>query len=1078
MTGGDRRATAIMAAAVAARDLEVVDFVPGTRFGHGVQGCLERVGGLVSVATTLRPGRREVVIAHEIGHFELHEEALAPVTTIDPQTGRSAVVIRIQGHSALERHELMADAFAADLLLPADWLRDEIVVRGRRPSQVAAALGLPRRFTMRQAVRAVMLPPLRPTAPRAPLRHGLDATQLAAATWAGGPLLVEAGPGTGKTATLVARVLHLLAGGVPPSGILVLTFSNRAADELRSRVAEAAPAAAPSMWIGTFHAFGLEALRRWHGRAGLGATPTVLDRDGALGILERNLVRLRLRAHRDLRDPVVTLGPVLRAIERCKDEMVTPEEYAAAVRSADPDGEGEAAEAAAEIASVYAAYQDILKGEGAVDLGDLVMMAAVLLEENDDVARHYGERFRHVLVDEFQDVNAASVRLLQSLAGPGTGLWVVGDSRQSIYRFRGAEPGSVVRFADLFGGETMALGTNYRSSEAVVAAFSTFSATMPGGAGSWTSHRGPTGSVRVMTAPTLAGEAQAIRRRIEALRATGVGYGEQAILARTHLTLERIARHLEADGVPLAYLGDLFARAEVRDLLALLSIDAEPGGIGLVRVAALPPYDVPRAEAIAAVLWAARTGTTIAAVLANPGVVAGLGAAGLAGLALLGRHLGACGPDATAADVMTNWSFERDGIEPLAAATDARSRMRLAAVHQLLALAAHEGGGRRRLLDRVRRIAALGEGRDHGVLSPEADDADAVRLMTVHGAKGLEFDAVHLPAVARHYVPLARRRPDYPPPPDLARLAMSPDDHDAEEKALFFVALSRAKDHLTISHARRYTPGREAGPSVYVAQIGPAETTAHADAPDPAPGAGLAPQPPRAAYPERDLQVYMTCPARYRFEVIDGLRAVTTPSAYRRYRRAVMFAVRDLERSAMVVGEAPSDTFAEAALDAAWAAEGPVGSQLETYYRELAAETILQMAGVLRVEEGARYPREEWVVDVGAGRVAFWPDRVVEQPWDVVVQTMGSIGNGRSEGIRGVHALMLEGAHRRFPGERVFVQTLDPGTGETTDVDTTMADDALEPYRAAIRGIERGELAPRPNPRSCPSCPYYFSCGA
>ena len=342
--------------------------------------------------------------------------------------------------------------------------------------------------------------------------------------------------------------------------------------------------------------------------------------------------------------------------------------------------------------------------------------------------------------------------------------------------------------------------------------------------------------------------------------------------------------------------------------------------------------------------------------------------------------------------------------------------------------------------------------------------------MTVHGAKGAEFRAVHLPAVARHYVPLARRRPDCPPPPDLARLAMSPDDHDAEEKALFFVALSRAKDHLTISHARRYTPGREAGPSAYVAQIGPAETTAHADAPNPAPAAGLAPQPSRAAYPERDLQVYMTCPARYRFEVIDGLRAVTTPSHYRRFRRAATSALRELERSAMTVGEAPHDTLALAALDAAWAVEGPVGSQLESYHRARAEETILRMAGVLRAEEGARYPREEWVVDVGAGRVSFWPDRVVEQPWDVVVQTMRSIGNGRSEGIRGIHALMLEGAHRRFPGERVVVQTLDPETGETMDVDMTMADDALEPYRAVIRGIERGELTPRPDLRSCPSC--------
>jgi DNA helicase-2/ATP-dependent DNA helicase PcrA len=127
---GDRRATALVSAAIALRDLEVVPFIPGTRFGYGVQGCFERVGGLVSIATTLAPGVREIVIAHELGHYELHDEPLSQVTVTDLSTnGGSATssVIRIEGYSALERHEMAADAFASEFLLPTDWLRTENV---------------------------------------------------------------------------------------------------------------------------------------------------------------------------------------------------------------------------------------------------------------------------------------------------------------------------------------------------------------------------------------------------------------------------------------------------------------------------------------------------------------------------------------------------------------------------------------------------------------------------------------------------------------------------------------------------------------------------------------------------------------------------------------------------------------------------------------------------------------------------------------------------------------------------------------------------------------------------------------
>ncbi len=603
--GGDRSAAALVVAAARLRDIEVVPFEPGTRFDHGILGVYERVGLLISVDASLAPGKRELVVAHELGHHELDDDPVAEVTSIDAEPG---AVARIVGYSHRERREIAADAFATEFLCPADWLRGEVVDRGRRPSRIARDLGLPAHVVTKQAIRATCLPELRAPAPRATHAHPLDPAQTEAARWDGGPLLVDAGPGTGKTETLVVRIAHLLGIGVPGSRILVLTFSTRAAAELRARVAEVAPDAAGSLWAGTIHSFGLEVVHGWHHRVGRGPRPRELDRDGALELLERHLDELPLVAFCDLRDPAAGLAPVLRAIERCKDEMVSPEDYAAAAQAAAFDGEGEAVAISEEVAAVYTAFQRLLDEADALDLGDLVAVAARLLAEHDDVALHYNSRFAHVLVDEVQDLNHAATSLLESLCGPGTSLWAVGDGRQSIYRFRGADPGVVSGFADTFGGSTLALDRTYRATPQVVAAFAAFTSDMPGGAGSWTAQRPAGAPVALVSAPTLAGEVAAMRDRVEELQSEGIPYGDQAVLARTHLTLERIGAGLERLGVPISYLGDLFARDEVRDLMAVLAIGAEPGGIGLLRVATRPPYGVPRADVLAVIRCAAASG--------------------------------------------------------------------------------------------------------------------------------------------------------------------------------------------------------------------------------------------------------------------------------------------------------------------------------------------------------------------------------------------------------------------------------------------------------------------------------------
>ncbi len=263
---------------------------------------------LAGVAAFLSDPKDEVVvIAHEIGHSELHHDPRNEVRNVQAQLGGDSIDSGagvVEGYSPRERKELQADIFAGEFLCPADWLRTEIVDRARRPSEVAEELGLPYGLVLNQAIRALLLPPLREPNERGPsVLIELDESQKQAATWDGGPLLVDAGPGTGKTRTLVHRIGHVLDQGALSGSILALTFSKKAAEEMRERLSESHRDAAIEMWVGTFHGFGLEMVTKWPGRLGRTAGVKILDQTAQLALLEANLSRLPLRYYQNLFEP-------------------------------------------------------------------------------------------------------------------------------------------------------------------------------------------------------------------------------------------------------------------------------------------------------------------------------------------------------------------------------------------------------------------------------------------------------------------------------------------------------------------------------------------------------------------------------------------------------------------------------------------------------------------------------------------------------------------------------------------------------------------------------------------------------
>lgn len=353
---------------------------------------------------------------------------------------------------------------------------------------------------------------------------------------------------------------------------------------------------------------------------------------------------------------------------------------------------------------------------------------------------------------------------------------------------------------------------------------------------------------------------------------------------------------------------------------------------------------------------------------------------------------------------------------------------------------------------------------------------DAVRVMTVHGSKGLEFRAVHLPRIATRYMPATRQGIRCPMPRSLPQLTIAPGDHEAEEECLFFVALSRARDYLFISRAERYTSTNSTA-SKFLPMLGPVPSSRQAGGnAGLRPASTLQPPPPRTSYNERELSLYNQCPASYRYEFIDGLRGGRDSSAYIQFHRCVYRTIGWLEAE-RAGGRTPDIAAARAQLDQDWAARGPKHG-FEPYYRKSADAMVASMAAVIASETG-EYDRDEWSVELGGHHVTLTPDRVIVKPdGSVLVQRIRTGKRTKSEQDKAIYALLRLGARQRYPGRTARVETFYLAASESVIATAKNDDKLLDEYRDAIAGIESGAFDAKPNPRVCPNCQSYLICGA
>jgi DNA helicase II / ATP-dependent DNA helicase PcrA len=610
-----------------------------------------------------------------------------------------------------------------------------------------------------------------------------------------GPLLVLAGAGTGKTRVLTTRFAHiLLTGRAAPGQVLAVTFTNKAAREMRERVGAILGRPIEGLWLGTFHALCARMLRRHASLVGLSANFTILDTDDQLRLLKQVMEAERVDTKR-------WVPPALMAvIQRWKDRGLTP---ARVTPNEDTDF------AAGHARALYATYQGRLRSLNAADFGDLLLHMTELMREQPEVLAQYHRMFRYILVDEYQDTNLVQYLWLRLLAQAHKNICCVGDDDQSIYSWRGAEVENILRFEhDFPGARIVRLEANYRSTAPILAAASALIAHNEGRLGKTLrpGRADATGDrVTVVSLWDSDEEARMVGDRIETLRREGEPLAEMAILVRAGFQTRAFEERLITLGVPYRVVGGLrfYERQEIRDAIAYMRLVVQPADdLAFERIVNVPRRGVGEV-ALRTMHETARAGETplmeaAGQLIANGGLKGRVREqvdALLRGFVRWRAMLDKDGHVVTVATLLDESGY-----------TDMWQQDK-----------SPEAPGRlENLKELVRALAdfeTLSGFLDHVSLVMENDEAaegDRVSLMTLHGAKGLEFDTVFLPGWEEGLFPNQR--------------ALDEGGVKAleEERRLAYVGLTRARRRATVSHAanrRIYASWQSSIPSRFIEEL-------------------------------------------------------------------------------------------------------------------------------------------------------------------------------------------------------------------------------------------------------------------
>lgn len=688
----------------------------------------------------------------------------------------------------------------------------------------------------------------------------LNSTQKQAIEYHDGPLLIVAGAGTGKTTTLVEKISYLIKKELAkPDEILCLTFTEKAAYEMEERVDLAMPYGYFQMWISTFHGFADDILRNDIHHLGLNPSYTLMTQAQSIVFLRNNLFHLNLNYFRPVGNPNKFIEGLLQHFSRLQDEDVSPEEYGKWIQSAFAKAPADKTELQQlqELSTGYTTYQKMKREQDMMDFGDLIFYLNELFRTRPSVLKQYQKKFKYVLVDEFQDTNIAQYELIKLLCPPQKTpkLTVVGDDSQAIYKFRGASVSNILTFMDDYKkSRQVTLRDNYRSNQSILDhAYKLIQQNNPdtlesrlGISKELKSHKkDKKNAVTVELFHNGDDEADWIANQIYKLTAKSYKLQDIAILVRANKHSDPIINALKRKGIPYQFLGPgtLFRQPEVKDLIAYLNTLADLNDtVSLYRVLSMDLFKLNAEDLVLFLSFSNQISRSLYQAIEIslsffeqewfqeeyeqyrphlPLITVDTRTKLIIIIKMMKRHLARISRD-TAGEILYYFLEDTGYLERLSnPESEAGEKETLNISKFFRKLKEIENSQQDAsvfaIADFIRLSMELGE-------SPVAGETDiatynAVNILTVHGAKGLEFPVVFLPDLIRGRFPTYRRREQIPIPEGIIKEQMPAGDyHIQEERRLFYVGLTRAKDVAFLTAAEIYGEGqrkRKVSPFVY-----------------------------------------------------------------------------------------------------------------------------------------------------------------------------------------------------------------------------------------------------------------------
>lgn len=665
----------------------------------------------------------------------------------------------------------------------------------------------------------------------------LNKEQLKAIRHKGGPLLIIAGAGTGKTTVITERIKYLISKELAkPSEILALTFTEKAASEMQSRIEEALPYGYIQMWITTFHSFGDRILKQEAVNIGLSSDYHLLTEAESVQLIKDNLFRFDLDYYRPLGNPTGFVKEMVRHFSRLKDEDISVSDYIAWVDKKEKLSEGKGEEELLEVkkwkelAFAFKTYEEIKSQKDYIDFGDLIVKTILLFRKRPNILRFYQKRFKYILVDEFQDTNYAQYELIKLLAGKDANLTVVGDDDQSIYRFRGAAVSNIIQFKkDYPQALVVVLNKNYRSCQEILnKAYKLIRHNNPDRlevvekinkklVSLADTNKENTG---VFFYKTKTGDDEAdlvAEKIIELVESEGFLYKDIAVLVRANNHADSFVRAFLRKNIPYQFLGPskLFKKPEVLNLIAYLKIlENVYDSNSFYRLLSSEYVDVPSRDIAFINSLARRRNMSIFEVCenldeANVSVDTKLKIERF--LEIVRKHLSLITKE-TAGQILFNFLEESGFLKKLVSPDNPQAQIVANNISKFFEKlknyeSSHEDTGVTSVVNWIDLSDEIGE----SPIATEIDweEKDSVNIITVHSSKGLEFPVVFLVNLVEDRFPSRDRREVIPIPDELIKEILPVGDyHLEEERRLFYVGMTRAKFKLFLTASDLYSQGK------------------------------------------------------------------------------------------------------------------------------------------------------------------------------------------------------------------------------------------------------------------------------